>query len=54
MKLPVDNLRDWIGSDHLTVDNLLTMLADALNDEDEAFFMLADCKEYAKQCEEEE
>lgn len=53
MKLTTQHLRDWIGSDHLTVDNLLTMLADALNDEDEAYFMLADCKEYAKQCEDE-
>jgi 3-oxoacyl-[acyl-carrier protein] reductase len=32
MKLTTDHLRDWVGSDHLTIDNLLTLLTDALND----------------------
>jgi hypothetical protein len=52
MKLTTQHLRDWIGSDHLTIDNLLTLLAEALNDEAEARMMRQDAIDYAEQCEE--
>jgi hypothetical protein len=52
MKLTVNHVRDWVGSDHLTVDNLLTLLADALNDEGEARIMREDVANYAEQYEE--
>jgi hypothetical protein len=50
MKLTPDHLRDWVGSDHLTIDNLLTLLADALNDEREARMMREDAIDYANEC----
>lgn len=52
MKLTTQHLRDWIGSDHLDTENLLTLLADALNDEAEARMMREDAIDYAEQCEE--
>lgn len=52
MKLTPEHLRDWIGSDHLTVNNLLTLLTDALNDENEARMMREDAMDYTEQCEE--
>ena len=51
MKLTIDHVRYWVGSDHLTIDHLLTLLADALNDQAEARMMREDCMDYAKQCE---
>lgn len=44
--LTTDHLRYWIGSDHLTVENLLTLLTDALNDENEARMMREDAQDY--------
>ena len=53
MKLTTNHLRDWIGSDHLDTENLLTLLADALNDENEARMMRDDVIDYSEQCEDE-
>ena len=52
MKLTVDHVRYWVGSDNLTIDHLLTLLAWALNDEDEARMMREDAIDYAEQSEE--
>ena len=47
----IENLRNWVGSDNLTVDELLDLLHLALSDENgtEARIMRQDVLDYAEQ-----
>jgi hypothetical protein len=47
----MENLRNWVGSDNLTVDELLDLLHLALSDENgtEARIMRQDVLDYAEQ-----
>ena len=51
--MTLKNLRDWVGSEGLTVENLLGLLHEALSDQSQAGMMRLDVEDYAEQCEEE-
>ena len=53
--MTLENLRDWVGSEGLTVENLLGLLYEALSDDNgtEARLMRRDVEDYAEQSEKE-